>query len=361
MKESSGSRPASARTSPTSVVQQPTAQEFLLRSRQVDAMINALHYNSDSLRMGQKQKEHHERVGVQAAEESGQGKKHFHHHQQHVQRAELARGLQEESRPTTDKTPGDGPKSPDVYKPIRFASAPPRNPAAGVVPGLVRRPRPIAATGMAPSPQASPRYHAGRHPHVEPPWGPQRANKDRPPFEQVQHKQRAYCQILDSQAAEKQERQKQHAQEETYLDRTTFTSLESRHHVWGIEAPDAGRERALFNELVSTVNSKQRRARERESAERKDFARWADEAEKKMAWQWHAKMQGDKQEKERLGQQWMAAAKERQQIQEAEKKDKLKEEKEHVQRMVNGMVGYAAVHPRRMRKPIEDCALSARY
>lgn len=329
--------------------QQQSAQEFLLKSRQVDAMINALHYNSDSLRHGHKQKEHHQRVGVQAAPQdaplANRG-----------QKAELARGLQED--------PSDGINPTGQLPPALRTLLSPKSPARGVVPGLpIQRTRPLEERGSvaleasADRQAVEPTSARGTRGsiEVEPPWGPKRANVDRPPWEQVQRRQKQYRKKLDEQVDENEERRRRNLEEEEHLEKSTFTSLESKNHRWGDEVPDASRERALFQELVGTVNSRQRRDREREHIERKAHRRWAEEAEIKMAWHYQTKMEEGKQEKARMADQWMSAAKERQRKQEAEKREALQAEKEQINRIVQGMVP-----PRRLRRAMEDCAHSVR-
>jgi len=159
--------------------------------------------------------------------------------------------------------------------------------------------------------------------------------------------------MLDQQNADKSDQVRLKTQQESQIDRSTHTSLESCHHKWGAETSDTSRERAIFHELLATVDYRAQREREGREAEKKDAVRMAEEVEKRMAWEWHVRREEDKQEKERLACLWKAAASDRRKIEEAKKEAALREEKEVIRRMNQGMVP-----ARRLRRPKEECIAS---
>jgi hypothetical protein len=157
--------------------------------------------------------------------------------------------------------------------------------------------------------------------------------------------------MLDQQNADKTDLTKLKSEQESWIDRTTHTSLESEHHRWGGHQNSSGnRERAIFRELLATVDYRRKLERDGKEAERQDAQRMTAEVEKQMAWQWHLRREEDKQEKERLSVLWTTAAKDKRQVVEAEKAAALQEEKEVIQHMNQGLIPN-----RRLRRPKEEC------
>lgn len=225
-----------------------------------------------------------------------------------------------------------------------------RAPAGGPVPGIVSSPQrhPNGQNAASPrKPQASPRKTPR---NVPPPWGPERANLDKPPWEQVLKRQQNYCKILDQQTADKTDQVKRHWEQEINMDHNTSTSLESATHTWGQQPIDAVRERAIYREHLATVDHRERQKRERTEVARQDGVRIAEDADKHMAWSWHTRREEDKQEKQKMASCWKAAATQRRKMDEAAKQVALQEEQEALRRASEGMVP-----ARRMRRPKEEC------
>merc|ERR1712183_616147 len=126
-------------------------------------------------------------------------------------------------------------------------------------------------------------------------------------------------------------------EEELQIDRETGTSFESRSHNWGVTSRDPQRERALYYETLATVERRKNLERERVDTECQLGKTWALESEKQIAWQWHVKREEGKQEKDRLSVMWRTAAEERQREKQVEKAVILQEEKEMVQKSLQGM------------------------
>lgn len=220
-------------------------------------------------------------------------------------------------------------------------------PAVGPVPGAQAVIKPFR------SPKKSAGTPRGGVPGVPPPWGPERANEDRPPHEQVLQRRQHYCKMLDVQNADKSVQVRAKTAEERAVNRATLTSFETHNHKWGSKAADANQERAIYRELLATVQYRKDRDKKMVEAEKEDGVRLIEETEKKMAWQWHVKREEEKQEKARLAKLWKAAAKNRRKEEAAQKAAVLREEKEVVERMNVGMVP-----DRRVRRPREECIVA---
>jgi hypothetical protein len=304
-------------------------EEILINARQVDSLVNAIHSEA-------------------TADYTGRLKQAY----KALSKGLNLPGTEEGCLDSTTKQVQASARRPD------FSHAD-RRPAQGVVPGIVssppRDPNRPSRTSMAASHEArKAKANACREPFVTsslaPPWGADRANLDRPPLDQVHRRQKNYCRILDEQNADKFDRVKHKYEQEIEIDRTTHTSFETAHHIWGQQAGDAGRERAIFREHLATVNYKAQTARDRLQTDRQDSVIAADQAEKQMAWQWHMKREEEKQEKERLVAAWQGAAKDRRRGEEAQRAASLREEKDAIQRVNQGKIP-----ARRVRRPKEEC------
>jgi hypothetical protein len=160
-----------------------------------------------------------------------------------------------------------------------------------------------------------------------------------------------YCRLLDQQNIDKSKYVRLKTEQETMINKTTHTSLESDHHTWGRECTtDKGRERAIFGELVATVNYRKQREHEGRESEKRDAAHKHEETEKKMAWQWHVRREECKQEKKEWAAMWSEAAETKRKAEKARKAAELQEEKEQIQRVNMGMIP-----ARRVRRPKEEC------
>lgn len=156
--------------------------------------------------------------------------------------------------------------------------------------------------------------------------------------------------MLDQQTAEKSDQDAIKYQKEKHINTTTHTSLETSHHSWGQQSSDANRERAIYRELLDTVDYRQQKKRAESEADRQDGVRIAETLEKQMAWQYHVKREEDKQEKQQMGSLWKAAAQDRRRLEEAQKAAALQEEKDTIEMMNTGKVP-----GRRVRRPKEEC------
>lgn len=173
---------------------------------------------------------------------------------------------------------------------------------------------------------------------VEPPWGARRSNFDHPPKAEKARRKQMYCDYLDSQVSAKQEKKLQMQQEDRRTDMTTTTGLESRYHEWGTEPLDAVAERAVYRELLSTVDFRRRAANHKKDSERQSHAKWRAEDDARFA-QMHAdNKQRSKQIREDLAAAWTAAATNRRSQQENEKAGTLRSERAALDRMREGLV-----------------------
>jgi hypothetical protein len=154
--------------------------------------------------------------------------------------------------------------------------------------------------------------------------------------------------MLDQQNAEKSNLAQWSIQQEAELDRMTHTSLER--NTWEQRVTKGPNERAIFCELLATVDHRAQREREGKEAERQDAARMVEDTEKQIAWEWHLRREEEKQEKERLAALWKTAARDRKIAEEAKKAVVLQEEKDAVMQMNVGLVPV-----RRLRRSKEEC------
>jgi len=198
--------------------------------------------------------------------------------------------------------------------------------------------RPVSALAVArtrhslePVEQGSPRGFL-----VTPPWSPERANMDRPPYKTIQQRKQDYKIMLDNQTAERADQLRQRTEEEMRLDKTTPNSWESKYHTWGSEAFDAAGCRAVAQELRATVIYNQRQEQMLKENERQESARWAEESGRAMAWQCHIKRQQAKQVQRRQAAVWTAAVLDRKRREEAERADALRDERVMLERLVKG-------------------------
>lgn len=182
-------------------------------------------------------------------------------------------------------------------------------------------------------------------PLVEPPWGRDRANKDRPPVDEVAQRQRDYQQLLDEQSAVKAAAMNRKAQENADIEAKTARSLATRTHAWGAEACNVQLERAVYRELLATVAHRQSKAQQSKYAESQDFARWKEESERQLAYQWQSQRRRHQEDMAELANSWRNAAEEKKRRQDEEKARNLMTERETTQRLLSGMAA-----PRRMRK-----------
>lgn len=180
---------------------------------------------------------------------------------------------------------------------------------------------------------------------VDCPWGRDRANRDRPPFSEVIQRRMNYQQLLDEQSAKQAEARKRTAEQNAALEASTARSLATSTHEWGSEACNPKAERAIFQELLATVQYKKNRALENKNAEIKDFARWKKQAERQLAMEWHAQQHRVHQDKMDLAATWKAAAEDKKRRAEEERVRTLALEREAMLKIREGMAP-----PRRMRK-----------
>lgn len=193
-------------------------------------------------------------------------------------------------------------------------------------------------------------------PLVAPPWGGARANTDHVAHEKVLERQRQYQKLLDDQAAMKAAQKESRRREEAVLDASTSRSLATRTHQWGAEMSDPQLERAVYQELVATVAQKQRKEREKKSAELQDFAQWREITDMQMAAQWQAERERQRQERMTLACAWRAAADDKKAREKQERAAEKQNDREAIARLVEGMSA-----PRRMRaapKPVEGGKIS---
>lgn len=282
-------------------------ENFLRRGRQVDEMINALH--SD------KAEDYNKRLSQAFQELSG---------------GQL--NLADEAAKDTTRV-----RCMDHLGPA----------AKGGVPGLVSMDPPRSAR----SSQCSRQSRKKTAPKVIPPWGPERANIDRPPAILALQKQQQYCRMLDLQNADKEAQARVDLEEDIRMQQTTSTSLETAYHTWGTETCDARKERAIFKEHLATINHKREALLAKKEAERQDGERLIAQTEKKMAWQWHLKRAQEAKEKEQMAKEWMDASNEKKRLQQAKRAASLQEEQEAIKHIEDGMI------PDKFnRRPYEQCA-----
>jgi len=193
---------------------------------------------------------------------------------------------------------------------------------------------------------------------VQPPWGPERANKDAPPHEKLKERRLNYHKMLDAQ--EKRKKVGDQALQTTLItpaarsppaSNSGATSLESRVHKWdAASAGNAEMEREIFKELVTSAELKRRTAREFRDSEREVYSKYAAASERQQAYAYQLQHEQARGDYVSLADEWKAAAMEKQRQQQDEKAARLREEQQAVQRLTNGMVPH-----RRMKRGMPVC------
>lgn len=220
------------------------------------------------------------------------------------------------------------------------------------VPMSARTPRTYSgASGRAALSPASGIW-SGAQSLVIPPWGPERANLDQPPKEQVVQRQLDYQKLLDEQAAIKVEALRRKAEEDARAD-FERAQLQAQRAQSAASAEmdnfNAQMERAIFHELVATVAYKRSKDKERKRAESQDYARWKAESERQLAEQWHHQRQRARQDWADMASAWKQAVEEKRVRREEERSVVLRTEREAARRLMQGMAP-----PRRIRKFVEE-------
>jgi hypothetical protein len=263
---------------------------------------------------------------------------------------ELSRGLDlPEDEVLSKPHDGDAARS---SRSARYAFAPKEVPVRGPVPGGDYSPSPevLLWQRSGESDRANQVPDSSNCSTISPPWGPDRANEDYPPWEQILKRQQNYRHMMEEQISDSVSVRKYRAEQESDVNRKTKTSLDTAHHSWGMEYPKSDLERATFRELLATVDNRKRAVQTRISLERQDELRCVDEKEREMVTQWYAKQAEAKQEKAHWASMWKAAAHERKKLEEAAKADALRKEKDFIKRTVQGMVP-----SRRIRRSKQEC------
>lgn len=188
---------------------------------------------------------------------------------------------------------------------------------------------------------------------VPPLWGAERANADILPWEQIQQSRQKYRKLLDAQVIEKSRLRKYRYEQELKLDRNTKTSLDTDNRSRDAECANADKERAIYKELIATVDYRQRAERERRRSEQQAARICDTQAELQMAWSWHVKREEEKQAKIRMAQEWSSAAQHRQQARELAKTLALREDKDFIERVNRGKLPR-----RRLRRARQECIAS---
>jgi len=181
---------------------------------------------------------------------------------------------------------------------------------------------------------------------VPPPWGPDRANKDHPPWEKIFQKQQDYHHVLDQQRAQKADSRRQRAEENLKTDVPSAASLATSTHRWEVETNNPGRARAIYEELLSTVANRQYQQKMQKEVEREVYSRCAAEAEQEFVHQWHQRKQRHRQEWTSLADEWQSAAEAKRTQQEQERAATLNAERKALRHITKG-----TVPARRIRKP----------
>lgn len=190
---------------------------------------------------------------------------------------------------------------------------------------------------------------------VPPPWGADRANVDRLPDELIQQRHQKYSNMLDEQVLEKSRLRRTRCEQELEIDRNTTTSLDTANKSREKDCEIARQERAIYKELLATVDYRRRAAREKKLSEQHVDRICLSQAEHQVAWLWHVRKEEKKQEKVRLAQEWSSAAQHRQQAKELEKALALREEMAIVQEINRG-----TLPRRRLRRARQRCIATNR-
>lgn len=181
---------------------------------------------------------------------------------------------------------------------------------------------------------------------VPPPWGPDRANKDQPPWEKIFQQQQDYHRMLDQQRAQKADWKRQCAEQNLKTNVPSAASLATSTHRWEVETNNPVRARAIFEELRSTVASRQYQQKMQKEAEREVYSRCAAESELEFVQQWHQRKQRNRQEWTSLADEWHSAAEAKRTQQEQERAAALNAERKALRHLIKGTVPV-----RRIRKP----------
>lgn len=236
----------------------------------------------------------------------------------------------------------------------RFACAPKEPRVFGPVPGLGGSPPKVRKNRD--SNRMMQKAELGNLIPCAAPWGAERANLDKPPWEQVKKHRQIYHKMLDDQMSSKSHVDKFRHEQERNMDRITKTSMMDGLDHTAKDAAIAGMERAVYKELIATVEHRQRSEREQIDAERENGLRLASRAERQVAWQWHIKREEEKQSRLRMAQEWSTAAKQRRELEGIAKMRALREEREVVAQTCQGLVP-----DRRLRRSRQDCIAALDY
>jgi len=182
---------------------------------------------------------------------------------------------------------------------------------------------------------------------VAAPWSADRANRDRPSWDQVWREQRAYHQSLDEQAAAKVEQTKQKQIENAKIDQPSAASLATRTHKWGAERKSPEQVRAVFSELRDTVETRQLEYQHRRDAERQKYQQWVEQSDRQMIAELERRERQKKREMAHLVDSWNEATLAKRLQDEREKMEALKVDRALVAETTKGMI-----NPRRAKKLI---------
>ncbi|CAE7906017.1 unnamed protein product [Symbiodinium microadriaticum] len=180
---------------------------------------------------------------------------------------------------------------------------------------------------------------------VLPPWSAERANRDRPPWEIHAQKQLAYRQILDGQSADQASQRRRRREEVLELEKKSIPSLATKTHVWEQKDTESN-PAAIMKEQLATAAIKKGQEHERKKQEEEHSRAWLQQAAVERAERYVAARQRQREEVSVLTHEWSKVAEEKKRQKEELKRAELREEKEALQRLVQGWVP-----PRRLRKP----------
>lgn len=186
-------------------------------------------------------------------------------------------------------------------------------------------------------------------PIVYPPWSGTRANHDYPPKDKVVERQMNYQRMLDKQVDKKAEAHRLQCERQKEIDSSTSRSLATSTHEWGTEASYPSMEKAVYHELLATVEYKKHKDKSRKDAEHQDFLQWRTSHEQSAIEIYRSARLQEKQDKQELAAIWKSAAEEKRQREFQERQSNKDWEREAVSKLKEGMLP-----PRRMRKPPEE-------
>merc|ERR1712232_367449 len=133
------------------------------------------------------------------------------------------------------------------------------------------------------------------------------------------------------------------------LERRTQASLVTPNHSdcsgFG-KSGNAGRERAVYKEVMATVAHRRRKRQESKKAEQLENQRWAAESDQKFVQQWYATQERNRKAWASLVASWDAAAQAKKQQLEEEKVMSINSERTHNYKVIEGKDN------RRTRKPV---------